>query len=111
MSRFSDEINQRVHNELCHSCPHSKECHEECKTCDDFNDLVQLYLNGQSHLKKENLEKAFLNKKVHVVIRDPWHPIDADGVVTLVDDACQLHGTWGGLAAIPPYDSVILLED
>ena len=32
------------------------------------------------------------------------------GVVTLVDDAYQLHGTWGGCAVIPGTDSYTVLE-
>lgn len=51
----------------------------------------------------------YLNKKVHVVINDPYHSIDADGIVTYVDDAGQLHGTWGGLAAIPGEDSITII--
>lgn len=33
------------------------------------------------------------------------------GVVELVDDAGQLHGTWGWLAIQPEHDSFEVLED
>ena len=33
------------------------------------------------------------------------------GVVELVDDMNQLHGTWGSLAVIPGVDSFQILED
>lgn len=32
-----------------------------------------------------------------------------EGVVTLIDDAGQLHGTWGGLAVIPEEDEFKVL--
>ena len=32
-----------------------------------------------------------------------------EGIVTLIDDANQLHGTWGGLAVIPELDEFIVL--
>ena len=41
-------------------------------------------------------------------MNDPYHPIDRWGTVTHVDDAGQLHGTWGSLAAIPGVDYVSL---
>ena len=56
----------------------------------------------------QNLRAAYVGKTVHVIIHDPYHPIDAWGTVTAVDDMGQLHGTWGGLAAIPGEDYVSL---
>ena len=32
-----------------------------------------------------------------------------EGVVTHIDDAGQIHGTWGGCAIIPEVDTYILL--
>lgn len=60
-------------------------------------------------MTKEELMCKFLGKKVHVIIRDEYHPIDVDGYVTLVDDACHIHGTWGGLSVVLPEDSIELL--
>lgn len=69
------------------------------------------FTDEQIHFFKDLLIKTYLNKQVHVIIDDPYHPIDACGVVDSVDDALQLFGTWGGLAAIPGIDTIILLED
>ena len=33
------------------------------------------------------------------------------GVVDLIDDAGQLHGTWGGLALVPELDNFIVVEE
>lgn len=59
---------------------------------------------------KSFLESKYLNKKVQVVIDDPYHPMAGTGIVTHVDDMGQLHGTWGGLAAIPGVDSITLIN-
>ena len=32
------------------------------------------------------------------------------GVITHIDDAVQLHGTWGSLAIIPNLDKVMILK-
>ena len=55
------------------------------------------------------LRRKYLDKLVFVVIDDPYSPIAERGRVTEVDDAGQLHGTWGGLAAIPGVDHIELL--
>lgn len=54
----------------------------------------------------EAMREKYEGRKVHVIINDPYHPIDAWGVVIRVDDMGQLHGTWGSLAAIPGVDYV-----
>jgi hypothetical protein len=33
------------------------------------------------------------------------------GVITHIDDAGQLHGTWGGLAVIPNLDEIEVIKD
>ena len=58
----------------------------------------------------ESLRARYVNKKVRVIINDPYHPICATGIVEHVDDMGQLHGTWGGLAAIPGVDNVQLID-
>lgn len=35
----------------------------------------------------------------------------AEGVITSIDDAGQLHGTWGGLAVIPSEDYFKIVEE
>ena len=34
---------------------------------------------------------------------------DREGVITHIDDAGQIHGTWGGCALIPEIDTYILI--
>ena len=36
---------------------------------------------------------------------------DREGVITHIDDAGQIHGTWGGCALIPEIDSFITIGD
>lgn len=45
--REEDLIIQRVYGELCWCCPRAKQCHEDCTTCDDFDDLVQSQLQNK----------------------------------------------------------------
>lgn len=33
------------------------------------------------------------------------------GVVTHIDDAGQVHGTWGGLAVVPSIDKVVIIKE
>ena len=35
---------------------------------------------------------------------------DCEGVVTHIDDAGQIHGTWGGCALIPEIDNFIIVK-
>ena len=64
-----------------------------------------------SEQEVQNLRKKYEGKQVHVVINDPYRFIDEIGTVTTVDDAGQLHGTWGGLAAIPGEDTIELIQE
>ena len=44
---------------------------------------------------------------------DPYTPVSyvgKEGVVTHIDDAGQLHGTWGGLAVIPGEDGFTVIK-
>ena len=34
-----------------------------------------------------------------------------EGVVTHIDDAGQIHGTWGGCAIIPKVDQFVVMEN
>ena len=51
--------------------------------------------------------------KIRIIkMRDPYRGDDytgKEGYVTFIDDAGQLHGTWGGLAIIPEIDEIIIL--
>lgn len=57
----------------------------------------------------QSLRERYEGKQVHVIINDPYRFVDEIGTVTKVDDAGQLHGTWGGLAAIPGEDVIQLV--
>lgn len=35
---------------------------------------------------------------------------DREGRVTMIDDAGQIHGTWGGCALLPDHDSWEVIE-
>jgi hypothetical protein len=39
------------------------------------------------------------------------HYKDREGVVTHIDDAGQIHGTWGGCAIVPEADTYIVLPN
>ena len=34
---------------------------------------------------------------------------DREGIATHIDDAGQIHGTWGGCAIIPEVDEIIII--
>ena len=56
------------------------------------------------------LKDRYVGKKVQGEILDPYHPIINTGIVERVDGIGQLHGTWGGLAAIPGEDIIRILD-
>ena len=35
---------------------------------------------------------------------------DREGMITHIDDAGQIHGTWGGCALIPEIDTFVILN-
>jgi len=39
---------ERVYEKLCSGCPNEVKCHEECETCEDFDEL----LNKKNHSRK-----------------------------------------------------------
>ena len=61
---------------------------------------------------KKNYEERYLNKTIRIDYMD-GEPNYAGrtGVVRSVDDAGQLHGTWGGLAVDPKADSISLVDN
>ena len=64
--------------------------------------------------RNEELVKKYLLKKIKVSIYDAWQPtgiFEGEGLVLNIDDLGQLHGTWGGLAAIPGVDDIIILDE
>ena len=59
----------------------------------------------------QELKDKYLGRKVYVEIEDLYSPTYNSGYVESVDDAGQLHGTWGGLAAIPGVDYIKIIEE
>jgi len=52
-----------------------------------------------------------IGKKIHInVMVDEPRYADKEGIVELVDDWGQLHGTWGGLAVQPERDDFYIVE-
>ena len=45
-----------------------------------------------------------------ISMKDEPHYNDREGVVTHIDDAGQVHGTWGGCAIIPKIDTYVVLK-
>ena len=45
-----------------------------------------------------------------IEMKDEPHYKDRIGVVTHIDDAGQIHGTWGGCAIIPDIDKYMVLK-
>ena len=45
-----------------------------------------------------------------ISMKDEPHYTNRVGTVTHIDDAGQIHGTWGGCAVIPKVDKYILLK-
>ena len=39
------------------------------------------------------------------------HYAGREGVITVIDDMGQLHGTWGGLALIPSLDKIVKIGE
>ena len=35
-----EEIEQKISKKMCVSCPHEKECHDNCEHCDEYYDEV-----------------------------------------------------------------------
>ena len=54
----------------------------------------------------------YLNKTIKITEMD-GEPIYKNkiGIVKYIDDAGQLHGTWGGCAIIPDIDKFIILKE
>ena len=47
--------------------------------------------------------------KIIKMVGEPQYT-NREGLVTHIDDAGQIHGTWGGCAVIPEIDSYIILK-
>ena len=47
--------------------------------------------------------------KIIKMVGEPQYT-NREGLVTHIDDAGQIHGTWGGCAVIPEIDSYVILK-
>lgn len=57
-------------------------------------------------------KKYEVGMKVHILkMEGEVNYTDKIGTITLIDDAGQLHGTWGGCALIPFVDEFEIIED
>ncbi len=64
-------------------------------------------------------KKARVGDVLHIIKMDDTGGKDSaarmytgkSGIITSIDDAGQLHGTWGGLAVIPGVDEFEILND
>jgi hypothetical protein len=61
-------------------------------------------------MNKKTLEEKYLGRKIMIVsmLGEP-HYSGRAGVVELVDDSGQLHGSWGGLALQPENDKFVVI--
>ena len=57
------------------------------------------------------MEKVKIGDTIKIIKMDsePQYT-DREGVVTHIDDAGQIHGTWGGCAIITEVDEFIIIE-
>ena len=56
------------------------------------------------------MDKVHIGDKIKIIRMDgePQYT-NREGVVTHIDDAGQIHGTWGGCAIVPEVDEFIIL--
>ena len=56
--------------------------------------------------------KLEIGTKIRIVeMKDEPQYANREGIITYIDDAKQIHGTWGGCALIPGIDSFIILSE
>lgn len=57
------------------------------------------------------MDKSIIGKKIKITwMADEPSYCGRTGIVKIVDDMGQLHGTWGGLAVIPGEDQYELID-
>ena len=57
------------------------------------------------------MEKINIGDKLKIInmVGEPQYT-NKEGFITHIDDAGQIHGTWGGCAIIPKVDTFIILK-
>ena len=57
------------------------------------------------------MNKANIGDKIKIIhMKGESHYKGREGIVTHIDDAGQIHGTWGGCALIPKIDTFVILN-
>ena len=57
------------------------------------------------------MNKANIGDTIKIIkMEGEPHYKDRRGVVTHIDDAGQIHGTWGGCAIVPEVDTYIIVK-
>ena len=57
------------------------------------------------------MDKVNIGCKIKIVnMQGEPQYTNREGIVTHIDDACQIHGTWGGCAIIPSVDTYIIVK-
>ena len=65
-----------------------------------------------NQLEEVEVNTVKIGTKIKIVSMDGEpHYTGREGVVTHIDDAGQIHGTWGGCAIIPEVDQFVVLEN
>ena len=64
----------------------------------------------QSQAKEDIMDNVKIGDTIKIIKMEgePQYT-DREGVVTHIDDAGQIHGTWGGCAIVPEIDTYIIL--
>ena len=83
---------------------------------DDFADKLVNFIKDLSENwekgTKENTKVGSIVKIIELRDEPAMSLLNKDsGVVTYIDDAGQIHGTWSGLAIIPEVDSFLVLKE
>ena len=57
MSKYQlrSELEQVLYNEMCSTCRSAKKCHEECETCEEYEEELEKELN--KHMVNEYTDK------------------------------------------------------
>jgi hypothetical protein len=62
-------------------------------------------------IKEVIMNKVKIGDKIKIInMKEEPQYTDREGVVTHIDDAGQIHGTWGGCAIIPEIDEFLIIE-
>jgi len=79
---------------------------------DALETLIINIKRKQSQIKEDVMEKVKIGDTIKIIKMDgkPQYT-NREGVVTHIDDAGQIHGTWGGCALIPEIDIYQILKN